>query len=413
MLETAEERVRAVARRRFLKDGFEETGIDVIAREARVSKQSLYELYPTKVDLFGAVMREVIASVPTHMPLVLGDHGREPAAVIGDVIRRFFGIFLSPENMGITRAQLIATRCFPHLATELHDRKTSGAPAMAHYLGSLMQDGLLQPWDPATLARRFGSTAIQGTRFLMGFPLPDSRQQQDLTDYTVDLLLHGYQAVTHTSDAILQGAGSEAPWPDEDRKAVRLAPERIKGLLNAAGQEFLSQGYRGAKIEHIVDASGIGVATIYRQFGNKKGLFRHVLTHLSRSSGDATDVPAAGSTVEKTLQNVARWMLDRHLEPRNLLFQRLIICEAERFPDIARGVYDRQIATTASVLGQRLAAFGLAVPSPLAIQTFHTLATFGVRFVVTSENPDPSQRSALSADAATLFLHGAQARPQQ
>lgn len=413
MSETAEERVKAVARRRFLKDGFEETGIDLIAREARVSKQSLYELYPTKVDLFGAVMREVIASVPTDTPVALAANGREPTVVIGDVIRGFFQIFLSPENMGVTRAQLIATRCFPHLATELHDRKNIGASAMTRYLASLMQAGLLQQWEPATLSRRLASTAVQGTRFLMGFPLPDGRQMHALTDYTIDLLLHGYQAVTQTNDPIVQEARSKTPWPDEDRKAVRLAPERIKGLLDAAGQEFLSQGYRGAKIEDIVDASGVGVATIYRQFGNKKGLFRHVLGHLSRSLGDATDVPAAGSTVETALQNLAHWTLDRHLEPRNLLFQRLLISEAERFPDIARWVYDRQVATTASILRQRLAEFGLPAPGPLAVRTFYTLATFAVRFVVTSENASASQRAALSADAATLFLHGAQARPQQ
>lgn len=408
MADTADERLKAVARQLFLQSGFEETGIDLIAREARVSKQSMYELYPTKVDLFGAVMRDVIASISAKPPAKISIASGDPTTVIGDVMKSYLAYFLSPENMGLTRAQLVATRCFPHLATELHNRTISGAPALAHYLASLMQDGTLQQWDPAALARRLGSVATQGTRFLMGFPI-HSQLQDDQASYSVDLLLNGYRRAAQFSDAIMEEPLSEEPRFDEVQKKRRIAPERIEDLMDAASNEFLNQGYRGAKIDHIVEASAVGAATIYRQFGDKRGLFQQVLIHLGRRC-DVTDAPSAGSTIGTTLQRLARWLLDRHLHPRNLLYQRLMICEAERYPEIARWAYDRQVATAASVLTQRLVEFGMPVPSLLAARAFYTLATYGVRFVVTTENPDPAQRAALSREATTLFLDGAYER---
>ena len=408
MADTADERLKTVARQLFLRSGFEETGIDLIAREARVSKQSMYELYPTKVDLFGAVMRDVIASISAEIPSELSIASGDPATVIGDVMKSYLAHFLSPENMGLTRAQLVATRCFPHLATELHNRTISGAPALAHYLASLMQDGILQEWDPAALARRFGSVATQGTRFLMGFPI--HRPWQDgQARYSIDLLLNGYRRAAQFSDATLDAPLSEEPLFDEIQKKRRIAPERIEDLMDAASDEFLNQGFRGARIDHIVEKSGVGAATIYRQFGDKRGLFQQVLIHLGRP-GDVTDAPRAESTVGATLQRLARWLLDRHLHPRNLLYQRLMICEAERYPDIARWAYDGQVASTASVLTQRLVEFGMPIPSLLASRTFYNLATFGVRFVVTTENPDSSQRAALSREATTLFLNGTRER---
>lgn len=410
MVGTAAERIKEAARRRFLKDGFEETSMDVIAREARVSKQSMYDIYATKLDLFGAVIGEVIESVPIEIVVESVPDGSEPITVISDFVRSFFNVFLSSENLGIVRAQLVAARCFPHLAKELQDRLTFSASAMANYLASLMKDRIVQQFDPLLLTRRFGGTAVQGTRYVMGFRLPDTDEQHRLTHYTVDLLLNGYRVVASTHDWSMEADTEASALAEQARPALRISPERIDHLLNAAADEFLGQGYRGAKIEQIVRASGIGAATIYRQFGNKKGLFRQVLCHLGGALLDDDTLPRAGQTIDATLRALARWILDRHLAPGSLSFRRLIISEAERFPDVARWVYDREVAFTTAILSQRLIEFGLPAPTPLAARTFYTLATYSLRFVVTSENPDSSQRDACSAEAAMLFLYGAKIR---
>src|SRR5919202_1059428 len=52
-------RTISAARRLFLERGYLGTSMDAVALEARVSKQTLYVYYPSKEELFAAVLREL------------------------------------------------------------------------------------------------------------------------------------------------------------------------------------------------------------------------------------------------------------------------------------------------------------------------------------------------------------------
>ncbi|PCC74914.1 transcriptional regulator, TetR family [Nannocystis exedens] len=62
----------------------------------------------------------------------------------------------------------------------------------------------------------------------------------------------------------LAAAGVDAPMRGDAREKV----------LAAARDVFSRQGLEGATIEAIAEAAGVGTATVYRQFGDKKGLLR-------------------------------------------------------------------------------------------------------------------------------------------
>jgi AcrR family transcriptional regulator len=62
----------------------------------------------------------------------------------------------------------------------------------------------------------------------------------------------------------LAAAGVDAPMRGDEREKV----------LAAARDVFSRQGLEGATIEAIAEAAGVGTATVYRQFGDKKGLLR-------------------------------------------------------------------------------------------------------------------------------------------
>ena len=51
-------RVLESARRHFMQDGFADTGIETIARDAKVSTATLYDLFPGKTQLFHAVIED-------------------------------------------------------------------------------------------------------------------------------------------------------------------------------------------------------------------------------------------------------------------------------------------------------------------------------------------------------------------
>jgi AcrR family transcriptional regulator len=64
----------ACARQRFLRKGFENTTIAEIARAARTAPRTVYNFYPTKIDLLGEILREdiekrMIAELAAQRPL--------------------------------------------------------------------------------------------------------------------------------------------------------------------------------------------------------------------------------------------------------------------------------------------------------------------------------------------------------
>lgn len=404
---TASERILAVARQKFLKLGFEKCSMDSVARSARVSKQSLYELYPTKRDLFTTVMRDAARLMRERIAPIVVD-GRPPFAILQECIASYVTSFLTLENLGLYRTTLVAGRCFPDLADELHRQRVSGGTALKGYLARLAEEGHIQTNNPADLHRRLGSTAIEGMRYLMAAPLPSPQQQETLAHCTSLLILHGYRSpqANECADVGASGAAPEFVVPATGA-SMRLPPHRLEALFQSAANEFLAHGYRGANLTRILSAVGVSPATVYRQFGDKRGLFQHTMLHLCTALwSDAAPAPAHGETLSQSLHQLARWTLDRHLNPRNLALLRLLATEAEEFPELARWAYARMTDEPVRELHRRLGEFGEPAPNPIASRAFVTLATYGVRFIMTAEMPDEATRAALTAECVNLFLNG-------
>lgn len=403
---TAAERILAVARQQFLKFGFEKCSMDSVARSARVSKQSLYELYPTKRDLFVKVIRDAGQSVRLEIQKVAVD-GKDPEDVLSDFMLSFFTGFITDEHQGLFRATLVAGRCFPDLAEELHRYRLTGGEALSDYLAQLASAGVIRTDDPTELQRRLGSTAIEGTRYLLGASMPSDKDQKILAHRIMALCLRGYRADASAFYEEQPLAPAPCPVMPNTGASLRLPPHRLDALLDAAGAEFLDHGYRAANLTRIVSSVGVSPATVYRQFGDKRGLFLRTILHLGTSLwSDDTAGPPSGVTLTESLLHLARWTLDRHLAPGNLSFLRMLIIEAEEFPEMARWAYARMLIRPTRELHARLQAFGEPVPDAIATRAFFTLATYSVRFIVSTTVPDEKTRAALSRECVELFLRG-------
>ena len=65
----------------------------------------------------------------------------------------------------------------------------------------------------------------------------------------------------------------------EEEQPDRQATTRQK-ILNAAREEFVEQGYDGARVQRIAENSGANKAMIYYYFTSKKELYRRVITNM-------------------------------------------------------------------------------------------------------------------------------------
>jgi len=81
------EEILASARSLFLKEGYADTGMEVVARAAGVSTATLYAYFPSKADLFKAIVLETVSSV--------GAPVREAVRVKGDARTRLTALAIA------------------------------------------------------------------------------------------------------------------------------------------------------------------------------------------------------------------------------------------------------------------------------------------------------------------------------
>lgn len=105
------------ARAVFMADGYEGASVDAIAREAGVSKATLYSYFPDKKVLFMEVAKaECGAQIDAASDIMDDDAG--PAAVLHDAARRMMDMVLSEFGQSIFRMCVSESDRFPELGRE-------------------------------------------------------------------------------------------------------------------------------------------------------------------------------------------------------------------------------------------------------------------------------------------------------
>lgn len=106
-------------------------------------------------------------------------------------------------------------------------------------------------------------------------------------------------------------------------------------ILEVATALFLSRGFGATSIEAVAGRARISKRTFYHRFRDKPELYRAVvqrlLQHWLPQFEAAFDAPAPLDTV---LARSARRMLHVALSPEALALRRLLLAEAERFPEL-------------------------------------------------------------------------------
>ncbi|WP_380872475.1 hypothetical protein ACFB49_34090 [Sphingomonas sp. DBB INV C78] len=387
----------------FLRDGFERTSLDRIAATAKVSKQAIYEYFRGKGDLFEQVVRaELLENFSDGLPLQ-GD----VQATLEQFAILLVESFATPRNYGLFRASIMATRAFPELAAALHDYRRSASRGLSTYLNDLATDGRLQPieGDPLDLATRLGAMAVEGSRHFLGYPLPTRAQRQAQARLAVEIYLHGWRKADGSQ------LPDDAPLPSAPPAAaggvqLRLKPERFAALCTAAADEFLAYGFESASLDRIIATTGVSRSTIYRQFGNKHGLFRHVMEcEIHRIAQQPLPMPVAPN-LEQRIAILTRTALDRHLEPRSIALHHLLVEEAEAFPEVARAFYATQVRSVADPFVAILATEGVDRPTPAVLRCVHTLVTSGVRYIAAPRPVHSNEREVVSRQAAIIICRG-------
>ena len=117
------------------------------------------------------------------------------------------------------------------------------------------------------------------------------------------------------------------------REQNRIAKQ--KRILEAALQVFSNYGYHGASMDAVAKNAGLTKPTIYQYFSNKAELFATMMQSRRDDMLVAFDTPDASRMVAQ-LHEFAWKYTDTVMHPNFLSLARLIIGEAQRFPEIGK-----------------------------------------------------------------------------
>lgn len=136
-------------------------------------------------------------------------------------------------------------------------------------------------------------------------------------------------------------------------KRARRPEARPDEILDAALAVFSEQGFAGARVEDIAARAGLSKGAVYLYFDSKLEMLKALVRRLADQVMGAAEVvvEADHGDAEKTLRTVLAFLARQLANPVVSAAPRLVIAEAQRFPEIAAFYRD-----TVLVRAQRLLA---------------------------------------------------------
>jgi TetR/AcrR family transcriptional regulator, mexJK operon transcriptional repressor len=149
---------------------------------------------------------------------------------------------------------------------------------------------------------------------------------------------------------------------DEEPRSTR----KRRAILEAATTLFLRNGYLGTSMDEIAALARVSKQTVYKHFADKESLFSAIVTAAVDAAGDQvledTTALAGSDDLATDLRDLARRQLGSVMQPPLMQLRRLVIGEANRFPELGRAFYERGAGRSTAALAaafERLTARGL------------------------------------------------------
>jgi TetR/AcrR family transcriptional repressor of mexJK operon len=223
--------------------------------------------------------------------------------------------------------------------------------------------------------------------------------------------------VDRLSDRVKPAAGV-TPLSGAGEDEGRTARKR-RAILKAATEVFLQHGYLGASMDEVATRAAVSKQTVYKQFDDKEHLFAEIILGTTAELVDGlarayADTLEDASDVAGAFRDLARRFLDSLTQPHVLQLRRLVLAEADRFPDISGAWFEGAFHRSLVLLGEsmtRLADRGMLreLPDPtLAAYQFAGLVMYKpmnqVMFAGTGARPAAHELEHIADRAAEVFL---------
>ncbi len=184
------------ARRVFLSEGFDAASMGEIAREAGVSKGTLYVYFESKEALFAALIADSKRDAAERNLAALDPEDPDVAKVLTSFATGLISKVTDPEHMALVRMVVAAADKFPSVARAFHDAGPAhGARCLAAYIEEQNRRGRLAVPDPATSAWLFLGTCTHSLAIAIlagAEPTPSPERIAHFATTAVEMFVRAY-----------------------------------------------------------------------------------------------------------------------------------------------------------------------------------------------------------------------------
>jgi TetR/AcrR family transcriptional regulator, mexJK operon transcriptional repressor len=120
--------------------------------------------------------------------------------------------------------------------------------------------------------------------------------------------------------------------------------QKRQAVVQSAEELFLAHGFNGTSMDEVAVHAGVSKQTVYNQFANKASLFVEIVQSMTAQAAKRVQTemrePKTLAQVATELSGHAERLLTIVMTPKLLRLRRLVIAEADRFPELGRALYD-------------------------------------------------------------------------
>lgn len=178
----------------FGSSGFDNTSMDRIAEVANASKRTVYNHFPSKEELFAAIVDRLKSRCDS-----IQEHSFDPRKQLEPQLRKVLLVYVEMVNSEGFRdlARIILPRFLqtPDLATQLLGDRRPGEQSLVNWIKSAQIAGQLKRAEPVLIARQLRGmldTFAFWPQVLGSDPPLTKKQQTELIRSTVRIILDHY-----------------------------------------------------------------------------------------------------------------------------------------------------------------------------------------------------------------------------
>lgn len=185
--------ILAIAKRAFLENGYSGASMSAISAELGGSKATLWSYFPSKEELFAAVLEEATAAYRQQLADLLKP-GEDVRTTVLQFCRSFVAKITSCDGLRLHRLVAAEVNRFPEVGAIFYRRVPKRThELLAHFFADAMDAGKLRKDEPLRAARVLASLCTGGAhqRMLWGQETgPEELDQEALL--ATDIFMRAY-----------------------------------------------------------------------------------------------------------------------------------------------------------------------------------------------------------------------------